>query len=489
MSTWAGITKRFRKGDREGRVMKKKRDRYVRWLLWSLLLLMALPSPGIMAQGTDPGGQMPFRQEELDQMLAPIALYPDDLLSQVLMAATYPLEVVQAARWVQANPNLRGDQLAVALEEKDWDPSVKSLVNVPSILQMMNERLEWIGILGDAFLAQPDQVMDTVQKLRQKARAQGNLMTTNEQKVILEPQNQAIIIEPVVPEVIYIPVYDPMIVYGPWWWPAFPPFTYHPRGVVVPTRFIGFGFGVAIGVPWGYAWGGCDWHYRRVVVNITRNNNINNRIDRNRYAGHVTIGPSGRGGWTHDPDHRRGIAYRSQAIARQFGRGAFPGVEDRPSFRGYDRPVTGGSFVQRANRPDVQPSRVTPGSSGISPEPFRQPPPLSRDPLGTPGQRVARSEPSRQPSTPVPQPRVTPSPRPARPEMPGRPAGPGHQGVQAQQSPTAFSGFGPGGQTRQDSHRGHESLSGPKSPGPGPGGNRPAPGGGHPGGPSRQHSK
>ncbi|MFH0787260.1 MAG: DUF3300 domain-containing protein, partial [Pseudomonadota bacterium] len=106
-----------------------------------------------MAQGLNSDGPMTFRQEELDQMLAPIALYPDDLLSQVLMAATYPLEVVQAARWVQANPNLRGDQLALALEQQDWDPSVKSLINFPSILQMMNERLEWTQMLGDAFLA------------------------------------------------------------------------------------------------------------------------------------------------------------------------------------------------------------------------------------------------------------------------------------------------------------------------------------------------
>ncbi len=172
------------------------------------------------------------------------------------MAATYPLEVVQAARWVQANPNLRGDQLASALEQQDWDPSVKSLINFPSILQMMNERLEWTQMLGDAFLAGQDQVMDTVQRLREKAQAQGSLRTTSEQRVIPDPQTRTIVIEPVDPQVIYVPVYDPMVVYGPWWWPAYLPFRYHPRGAVIPGHFIGFGIGVAIGVAWGYAWGG-----------------------------------------------------------------------------------------------------------------------------------------------------------------------------------------------------------------------------------------
>jgi len=149
--------------------MKTKRAVYARLLLWSLALLLAAPPGGIMVQGQDSGGQPTFMQEELDQMLAPIALYPDELLVQVLMAATYPLEVVEAARWVQANPGLSGDQLAAALEQQDWDPSVKSLVSFPSVLQMLNDRLDWTQKLGDAFLAQQGQVMDTVQKLRQRA--------------------------------------------------------------------------------------------------------------------------------------------------------------------------------------------------------------------------------------------------------------------------------------------------------------------------------
>ena len=179
--------------------MKSKRGICARLLLWSLVLLIAAPPGGIMAQFQDPGGQTMFRQEELDQMLAPIALYPDELLVQVLMAATYPLEVVQASRWVQANPSLRGDRLAAALEQQDWDPSVKSLVNFPSVLQMMNDQLEWTQRLGDAFLAQKDQVMGTVQQLRQRAQAQGRPEEHERTMVIMDPQTQEISVEPLFP--------------------------------------------------------------------------------------------------------------------------------------------------------------------------------------------------------------------------------------------------------------------------------------------------
>ena len=219
----------------EGKAMKIKKNSIISLWLWSLVLFL-LASPGeIMAQGPDSGDPMPFRQEELDQMLAPIALYPDDLLSQVLIAATYPLEVVEAARWIQANSNLGGDQLAAALEQKDWDPSVKSLVNFPSVLLMMSDNLEWTEMIGDAFLAGEDQVMDTIQRLRQKAQSQGYLRSTNELIVDSDPQTREIIIEPYDPEVVYVPVYDPIVVYGPWWWPAYPPFRYYPRGGSSPV--------------------------------------------------------------------------------------------------------------------------------------------------------------------------------------------------------------------------------------------------------------
>lgn len=159
-------------------------------------------------------------------MLAPIALYPDPLLTQILMASTYPLEVIQAARWSKANPNLQGDQAVQAVADKPWDPSVKSLVAFPQLLLMMDEKLDWMERLGGAFLAQESQVMDTIQQLRQKASAAGHLQS-NEQ-IQVQPQGQTIVIQPTNPQVIYVPYYDPMVVYGPWWWPGSPPSTGDP---------------------------------------------------------------------------------------------------------------------------------------------------------------------------------------------------------------------------------------------------------------------
>ena len=468
-------------------------------------------------------------------MLAPIALYPDELLVQVLMAATYPLEVVRASRWVKANPNLRGDQLAAALEQQDWDPSVKSLANFPSVLQMMNDRLEWTQKLGDAFLAQEEQVMDTVQELRKKARAEGSLRTTNEQTVIEDLQSQTIIIEPAVPEVVYVPVYDPMIVYGPWWWPAYPPYYYYPRGGV-----IGFGFGVTVGVAWGYAWGGFNWHHHDVVINASRNVHINNRIDRNRYVSHMPPGSGGQGIWRHDPVHRGGVAYRSPSVAQQFGRGPLPGADTRRELRGFDRSGAGRVVSQQADRPLGQQPRITtsPGVTKAEPprqtasptpqprvatspgvakaEPPRQTVGPAQQPRITTSPGVTKAEPPRQTASPMPQPRVATSPGVAKAEPPRQTVGPaqqprvtsspavtkaepprqtvgpaqqprvatspGRQGVQGQQSPTAFSGFGPGSQTRQSSNRGNESLSSGRPGGSAPSSKQASPSSGGSGG-------
>ena len=483
--------------------MKIKKGTWTRFLLWSLVLLMAIPPGGIMAQAQDSGGQQFFRQEELDQILAPIALYPDELLVEVLMAATYPLEVVQAARWVQANPNLKGDQFAMALEQQDWDPSVKSVVNFPSVLQMMNERLDWTQKVGDAFLAQHDQIMDTVQNLRQRAQAQGNLKTTSQQRVIVEPQAQTIAIEPAAPQVVYVPMYDPMVVYGPWWWPAYPPYYFFPRGpAVVGTTLIGFGIGVALGVAWGYAWGGFNWRSHQVVVNVTRNVYLNNRIDRARYAGRVTAG-GGQGAWTHDPGHRRGVAYRAPSVAERYGRGPGPGADVRRDFRGFDRTGPGaGRVAQGPVRPGIQqpqapggPTKARPETARVPSGPVQQPrvatgPEPAKLPSGTvqqPQPRVATgSEPARQPSTPAQQPRVVTGPEPARqpsgpvqqprmttgspvpgPAATGQP-GSGREGVQGIRGPTAFGGITPGTQTRQFSNRGTQSMSGGRTQGPAP---------------------
>jgi hypothetical protein len=453
--------------------MKSRRAIFTRLLLWSLVLMLAAPPGGIRAQAPDSSGQMIFSQEELDQMLAPIALYPDEVLVQLLMAATYPMEVVQAERWVEANPNLRGDQLAAALEQQNWDPSVKSLVNFPSLLQMMNDRLEWMQTLGDAFLAQEDQVMDTVQQLRQRAQAQGNLSTTSEQSVIVDPQSQEVIIEPAVPEVVYVPVYDPMIVYGPWWWPAHRPYYYHPRGVVTRSGvIIGFSLGVAVGAPWGYAWGGFNWHRHNVVIDVRRNVQINRHIDRNRYASHVTTG-GGQGTWRHDPVHRQGVAYRAPAVAQQYGRGPRAGADTRRDFRGFDRAGAGVAQGQGTGGPPVQRSQTATGPAQAR-APYSPAPQLPRTPPAAQA-RQATIEPPRQPAAPMQQPRVTPGPPVVRPEPLRQPIAAGPAGVQGVQGPSAFGGPGPGAQTRQFSNRGHESLGHSPAGGQTPSGNRPSP--------------
>lgn len=222
-----------------------------------------------------------LQQQDLDQLLAPIALYPDQLLSQILMAATYPTDIVLADRWLQDNKNLKGDNLAKALEKQNWDPSVKSLINFPDILAMMNKNLEWTQQLGAAFLNQQQDVMNTVQKLRQKAEEAGNLKSTPKQRV--KTVNNYIIVEPVYPDEIYIPYYDPYSVYGPWWYPGFPP--YNPFGV---TGFY-FGSGIAIGVAWGYAWGGFNWPNNNFYINLNQNYYYNRFINRANYAPYYQI--------------------------------------------------------------------------------------------------------------------------------------------------------------------------------------------------------
>jgi hypothetical protein len=292
-----------------------------------------------VAQGTQGTQESKlFKQEELDQMLAPVALYPDELLSQILMASTYPLEIVQADRWTKQNKNLKGDALTQALEKEDWDASVKSLVNFPDVLSKMNENLEWTQKLGDAFLSQQKQVLDTIQNLRKKAREAGNLKTTEQQKVVVE--EDTIVIQPANPEVIYVPTYNPGVVYGAWWWPLFPPyppfFPFPPH--VSPYGAIAFRAGVAMGAAWGYAWGHCNWHGGDVDINVNRNTNINNNINRDKYKSDMKnkgLGEGGQGKWQHDANHRKGTPYRDQTTAQKFNRGTTSdAAKSRESFRG-----------------------------------------------------------------------------------------------------------------------------------------------------------
>jgi hypothetical protein len=300
-------------------------------LAWFVIVLLIAPA-GVMAQDKGEAAQpAKFKQEELDQMLAPVALYPDSLLTQVLMASTYPLEVVQADRWAKQNKDMKGDALAKALEAQPWDPSVKSLVNFPQVLTMMSEKLELTQKLGDAFLAQQKDVMDTIQNLRKKAEASGNLKTTKEQKVIVE--KETIIIESANPQVIYVPSYNPTVVYGAWAYPSYPPYPYYPPGYGVGAAFV---TGVAVGAAWGYAWGHSNWHGGDVDIDVNRNTNINSNINREKYKQQYQgKGQAGQGQWQHDASHRGGAAYRDQGTAQKYNRGTGgEAAKSREAYRG-----------------------------------------------------------------------------------------------------------------------------------------------------------
>jgi hypothetical protein len=261
--------------------------------------------------------QAAFTQQELDQMLAPIALYPDALLSQILMASTYPLEVVQAARWTRAYPGLSGDDAVRAVANQDWDPSVKSLVAFPQILSLMDERLDWTQRLGDAFLDQEPQVMETVQTLRQRAYAAGNLNSDAQVRVVR--QDRIILVEPVNPQVVYVPYYDPTVIYGAWWWPA-PPVYWRPWAGYVPAHVrpgvrVSFQWGSGVRISAGFFFGRPDWQRRNVNVvhvnNYYRHPTVVNRGPDRNHAGPTR--------WRHDPSRRGSIPYRDTAVRQQFG--------------------------------------------------------------------------------------------------------------------------------------------------------------------------
>jgi Protein of unknown function (DUF3300) len=256
-----------------------------------------------------------FSQAQIQQLVAPIALYPDALLTQVLMASTYPLEVVEAARWSRDNPTMKGPALETAMQAQSWDPSIKALTSVPQTLQMMNDKLNWTQQLGDAFLAQQQSVLDAVQTLRAEAQAAGNLQSTPQQVVTTAPPpagqidtavQQPIVIEPVNPDVYYVPVYNPAIVYGAWDYPAYQPFYWSPPGFVA-SNVVSFAAGIAVGAA---IWGNCDWWHHSVIINVNRYNVFN----------HTNINITNNV-WVHNPAHRGNVPYRNAAVAERFGRG------------------------------------------------------------------------------------------------------------------------------------------------------------------------
>ena len=238
---------------------------------------------------TAPAADGTFSQAQIDQMMAPIALYPDSLLSQVLMAATYPADVAEAAKWSKANPQQSGDAAVRAVENQSWDPSVKSLVAFPQVLQTMGDKPDWVQNLGDAFLASSKDVLDSAQRLRARARDAGNLKTTEQQTVTV--QQQAITIEPANPQTVYVPTYNPTVVYGTWPYPAYPPYYWYPPSMYYPGYYpgaalatgIAFGIGVAAV---GALWGGCNWGGGDVNINVNRYNSINTGV---RVSAHAAM--------------------------------------------------------------------------------------------------------------------------------------------------------------------------------------------------------
>jgi hypothetical protein len=262
-------------------------------------------------------------------LLAPIALYPDSLLSQVLMASTYPADVAEAAQWSKANKDQQGDAAVKMIQDKPWDPSVQSLVAFPQILQVMGDQPDWVQKLGDAFLASSKDVLDAVQRLRTKAQSAGNLTSNEQQKVVVEqaPQTQQTVIkiEPAQPETVYVPAYNPTVVYGAWPYPSYPPPYYPPPPYYYPGGALASGLAFGIGVAAvGSIWGGCNWGGGDVDINVNKYNNINSnrQISNNKFE--------------HNSANRRGVPYADKASRDKFASKSVGNQSARNDYRGRD---------------------------------------------------------------------------------------------------------------------------------------------------------
>ncbi len=322
-------------------------DRRFSAILLAWLALGGWPQPGAAQVATEASSTAPaaapaaavFRQEELDQMMAPLALYPDALLAQVLMASTYPGDVADAVAWSKAHPKASGDDAVRQVAEQPWDPSVQSLVAFPAVLVTLGQDPAWVQRVGDAFLAQPGEVMDSVQRLRRQAQAAGNLESNEQQKVTVQsaaqggptttvvqapPAEQTIIIEPADPQVIYVPSYNPSVVYGSWPYPSYPPVYYPPP----PGYYFGSALVAGLGFAAGVAiidsiWGDCDWGHGDIDIDVNRYNNIN----RNNQ---INISDNK---WRHNAVNRDGVPYRDNASRERYSQ-RLPGAEQRDALRG-----------------------------------------------------------------------------------------------------------------------------------------------------------
>ena len=428
-------------------------------------LLCLLPLGALAQTPAAAPSQALLKPAELDQLVAPIALYPDPLLSEVLIASTYPLEVVQADRWAKSNSSLKGEALTAALAKQGWDDSVKALAQVPNVLTMMADQLDWTQKLGDAMLAQQPELMDAIQRLRGRAQANGKLQSTKELTVTVksaapaqggggqaqegQAPAQYIVIEPTSPTEMYVPYYDPAVVYGAWPYPDYSPYYFPPPPGYYAGGAIaaGIAFGSAVAI--GHAiWGNCDWGRRNINV-ANRNVNINN-LDRSNINNFNK--------WEHNADHRHGVKYNNADVRQKFAKNDIQaGKGARQDFRGKD-----GQKVIDSARPGAgdRPGGGDRDRSGAGDRPGagaskggERPAARSADRPGG-GQKAAQK----------------PAQKPAAKPSPSR--------------DTAFSNVQSGAKTRAQADRGRQSMGGgggaPRVAGGGGGGPRISPGGGGP---------
>lgn len=324
---------------------------------------------------------------ELDSLLAPIALYPDTLLSHVLIASTYPLEVVQADRWANANSHLKGEAAVAAVSGRDWDSSVKALVAFPDVLSRMSEDLSWTEQLGDAFLADETQVMASVQRLRNRAYDNGNLASVEQVQVVRE--NSIVVIEPRTSGVIYAPYYDTRVVYGSWGWPDYPPTYWYAPAHVSLHR--GYYWGPSIFLGSTFFFSGFNWHNHHLMVvdrpYLHRPYRSNHAIIRHQHARQ----------WQHNPTHRRGLAYREGPAYQRFGNHMNrPAQRSRPGFDyRRDRPNDRFNPNRPVNRPTInRPNEQRPGLN----RPNEQRPEWNRPNTRPDGNRPDMNRPNNRPS-------------------------------------------------------------------------------------------
>ncbi len=342
------------------------------------LIIAQTPSPS-------PAQQKKVPPEQLDSLVAPIALYPDDLLAQTLAASTYPLEVIQLKQWMEKNKNLKDKALVDAVAKQPWDPSVQSMAVFPEVVKRLGDDIQWTLDLGNAVLAQESEVMDAVQRMRKKAVDKGTLKSGEQQKVetqVIE-NKEVIVIQPANPQVIYVPAYDPVVIWGP---PVYPyPPIYYPY-YYPGAAFVSFGVGFMWGAFWGGMWGHCGWGGSNININV--NNNFNrvehhggNRGDGNRGGGNrpqpktgdVNRGGGNRGGgagggsWSHNPSHRGGTPYGDRATANKFGgstRGDSLGSSRQASARQSLAKSGGGAGA--GNRASGAPGRASPSAGSFN---------------------------------------------------------------------------------------------------------------------------